>query len=275
MKDVNYDLDVWLEKELGAKLRPSGLDGGLEYLGERRGLWSLLKQMFQPNPMMRVSSSKALEQLKKIVELRNGDIEWSDSDIAKLARDEAYFETVIESMESCSFSLRPENMPRPLHFLATFKKNVPMGLMLAEASEVENDGSMSSHEWEQWQRATERALPGEVYVRGWDEISQAGKLGIFEIGDRLRGVGELPFVDGGFEQAINLINRQPKGGTLKLHFDRTPSPKVSTSKQHQSQSISRCIKVGGQGAWKSGGRRGNQEDTFGKLICLHRKNAMH
>ena len=214
MKESNYDLDAWLEKELGAKLRPSGLDGGLEYLSERRGLWSLLKQMFQPNPMMRISSSKALDQLRKILGLRNGDIEWSESDIAKMAREEAYFETVIESMESCSFSLGPENMPRPLHFLASFKKGVPMGLMLAEVSEVDNDGSMSSIEWEQWQRATERALPGEVYVRGWDEFSQAGQLGIFEIGDRLRGTGELPFVDGGFEKAINLVSKKDDGFVL-------------------------------------------------------------
>lgn len=214
MKESNYDLDAWLEKELGAKLRPSGLDGGLEYLSERRGLWSLLKQMFQPNPMMRISSSKALDQLRKILGLRNGDIEWSESDIAIMAREEAYFETVIESMESCSFSLGPENMPRPLHFLASFKKGVPMGLMLAEVSEVDNDGSMSSIEWEQWQRATERALPGEVYVRGWDEFSQAGQLGIFEIGDRLRGIGELPFVDGGFEQAINLVSKKDDGFVL-------------------------------------------------------------
>jgi hypothetical protein len=265
LKDVNYDLDAWLESELGAKLRPSGLDGGLEYLSERRGLWSLLKQMFQPNPMMRVSSSKALDQLRMIIGVRKGDVEWSESDIAKVAREESYFETVIESLESCSFSIGIENMPRPLHFLATFKKGAPIGLMLAEASEVENDGSMSSNEWEQWKRATERALPGEVFVRGWDELSQAGQLGIFEVGDRLRGIGELPFVDGGFEQAITLINRQPKGGaSLKLHFDRIPSPKASMTKSDQSQNGSRCIKVGGQGAWKSGGRRGAQEDTFGK-----------
>lgn len=30
-------------------------------------------------------------------------------------------------------------------------------------------------------------------------------LWIFEIGDRLRGVGELPFVDGGFEGAIKVV----------------------------------------------------------------------
>jgi hypothetical protein len=198
---VNYDLDSWLEKELSAKLRPSGLQNGLEYLGERRGLYSLMKLMLTKDPVKRISSSKALTRLKQISGLRNGEIEWNDS----LTSDEAYFETVIESLESCPVTLSLENMPRPLHFLASFKKGSPVGLMLAEASEVFDDGTMSSGEWEQWQRATQYAFPGEVFVKGWDVSSQAGLLGIFEIGDRLRGVGELPFVDGGFQQAIALV----------------------------------------------------------------------
>ena len=194
---------------MGATLRPLGLDDGLEYLGERRGLWALLKRMFEQDPMNRISSSKALDQMNKIVGLKNGEIEWSDSVITEVAQEEAYFETVIESFESCEVNLGDlgeENMPRPLHFLASFKKGSPVGLLLAEASEVENDGSMNSEEWEKWQRATQRALPGEVFVKGWEECSQASQLGIFEVGDRLRGVGELPFVDGGFEQAVNLVS---------------------------------------------------------------------
>jgi hypothetical protein len=133
--------------------------------------------------------------------VRNGEIAWNES----LANDEAYFETVIDSLESCPLALGIENMPRPLHFLASFKKGSPVGLMLAEASEVVDDGTMSSDEWALWQRATQHAFPGEVFVKGWDVSSQAGLLGIFEIGDRLRGVGELPFVDGGFQQAIELV----------------------------------------------------------------------
>jgi len=214
-----YDLDSWLEKELGAKLRPAGLENGLEHLAERRGLWTLMKRMLAKDPVKRISSSQALERLKQIAGLRNGEIEWSDSLVTEVAREEAYLETVIESLDSCPLNLGLENMPRPLHFLAAFKKGSPVGLMLAEASEVVDDGTMSGGEWERWQRATQRAFPGEVFVKGWDASSQAGLLGIFEIGDRLRGVGELPFVDGGFEQAIKLV----RGCSFLLFLDTLPT----------------------------------------------------
>ena len=206
LKEVDYQLDSWLEKELGTKLRFSGFDEGLEYLGERRGLWSLLKQMFEQDPIKRITSTKALDKLEKIIGLRNGEVEWSDDLINEVAQEEAYFETVMEAFGSCQVSyLGMENMPRPLAFLASFKKGSPVGLLLAEASEVENDGTMNEADWEKWQRGTENAISGEVFVKGWEDGSQADQLGIFEVGDRLRGVGELPFVDGGFEQAINLV----------------------------------------------------------------------
>ena len=192
LKEVNYDLDSWLEKELGAKLRPSGIVDGLEYLGERRGLWALFKRMFEKDPRDRITSSQALDQLNKVIGLRNGEVEWSDALISEVAREESYFETVIESFESCVINLDPENMPRPLHYLASFKKGIAIGLILAQVSEVEKDGSgMSTDEWKLWQQATQRALPGEVFVKGWEDGSQAGNLGVFEVGDRLRGVGEV------------------------------------------------------------------------------------
>eukprot|EP00581_Thalassiosira_minuscula_P015230 CAMPEP_0183716110 /NCGR_PEP_ID=MMETSP0737-20130205/10120_1 /TAXON_ID=385413 /ORGANISM="Thalassiosira miniscula, Strain CCMP1093" /LENGTH=1061 /DNA_ID=CAMNT_0025945321 /DNA_START=142 /DNA_END=3327 /DNA_ORIENTATION=+ len=262
LKEVEYDLDAWLEKELGAKLRVGGFDDGIEYLGERRGLWALLKRMFAEDPTMRISSAEALERFRQIIGLRNGDIEWSDGIIMEVARDESYFETVVESFERCNVNLGPENMPRPLHFLASFRKGTPVGLVLSEASEVEKDGSMSDDEWGEWQVATRNALPGEVFVRGLEAGGQADQFGIFEIGDRLRGVGELPFVDGGFEQAINLIKRQPgKSQFLRLHFDRIPAPK-NAPQSDLTMGESRFVRVSGQGAWKSGGRRGNQEDAF-------------
>ncbi len=56
---------------------------------------------------------------------------------------------------------------------------------------------------------------------------------------------------------------------MKLHFDRIPTPKVP-AKSDQTQVDRHRPKVVGQGAWKSGGRRGNQEDTFGKFSsCCH------
>jgi hypothetical protein len=129
----------------------------------------------------------------------------SDPIIVKVATEEAYFETVIDSFERCpvdlaAFDASGKAMPRPLHFLASFNSNSPMGLIFSEAAADEvNDEDLSDKQWEQWKRATEHALPGEVFIKGWAIGGQADQLGIFEIGDRLRGVGELPFVDGGFD----------------------------------------------------------------------------
>ena len=211
VKGCNYDLDLWLEKELVTKLRPAGFDEGLEYLGERRGMFGLLKRMFEPNPVRRITASDALDKLEKILQLKNAEIDWDDDTIVQVAQEEAYFEEVIANFEAgCGFTFDDEitadqaNIPRPLHFLASFKKRVPVGLFLSEASEVQQD-DMNAEEWTKWQQATEASLPGEVFVKGWDDCSQADDLGLFEIGDRLRGVGELPFVDGGFEQAIKLV----------------------------------------------------------------------
>ena len=69
IENMGYDLDLWLERELGAKLRPAGFDDALEYLGERRGLWGLLKKMFAKNPMMRIKSKAALAQFEEVCEI--------------------------------------------------------------------------------------------------------------------------------------------------------------------------------------------------------------
>jgi hypothetical protein len=132
--------------------------------------------------------------------------------IIKVAKEEAYFETVIDSFERCDINYEgfddgdPREMPRPLHFVASFKSNKPIGLILAESSvSDEKDDSMSEEDWSKWKAATKNSFPGEVFVKGWSSGGQADCLGLFEIGDRLRGVGELPFVDGGFEGAIKLV----------------------------------------------------------------------
>jgi serine/threonine protein kinase len=78
LKDVEYNLDSWLEIQLKAKLRPVGLDDALEYLGERRGLWRVLKRMLQPDPLQRISSSEALGQFREVMGLKAGEVEWSD-----------------------------------------------------------------------------------------------------------------------------------------------------------------------------------------------------
>lgn len=220
LKDVEYNLDSWLEIQLKAKLRPGGLDDALEYLGERRGLWRVLKRMLAADPMRRISSKEALDQFMEVMDLKDGKVEWSDPVIIKVAKEEAYFETVIDSFERCEVNYGSNDdgeiqMPRPLHFLASFKRNQPIGLILSEASESdERENDMSEEDWNKWMTATKNSFPGEVYVKGWAEGGQADSLGIFEIGDRLRGVGELPFVDSGFEGAIKLV---------RYHLVLTPS----------------------------------------------------
>ena len=212
LKEADYNLDTWLENSIRAKLRPVGFDDALEYLGERRGLWALMKQMLQPDPLNRISSSVALKYLNEILALKRGEMDWSDETIARVAQEESYFESVIDSFERCSVSygdgLDDGSRPRPLHFLASFRAGFPAGLVLAEASDNDDDdiSDMSDEAKEKWKEATKYAYPGEVFVKGWNTNGQADKLGIFEVGDRLRGVGELPFTNAGFESAVDLVS---------------------------------------------------------------------
>jgi len=268
LREANYDLDTWLENSLRAELRPLGFDDTLEYLGERRGLWALMKRMLQPDPLNRISSAMALERLVEILALRSGEIDWSDETIALVAREEAFFESVIDSFGTCTVNYgdgQDDSRPRPLHFLASFRAGLPPGLVLAEASDDNNDeySDMSDEAKAKWKEATKVAFPGEVFVRGWNANGQADKLGIFEVGDRLRGVGELPFTNAGFEAAVDLIQRQPRtGGTMKLHFDRLSRLNEQVPIDQTNVGGQSSKKVVSQGTWKSKGRRGNQEDGF-------------
>ena len=139
-------------------------------------------------------------------------MDWSDENIALIAREESYFESVIESFGKGTISYGDgqddDSRPRPLHFLASFMAGVPPGLVLAEASgdNIFEDSDMSDEAKEKWKEATKFAFPGEVFVRGWNVNGQADKLGIFEVGDRLRGVGELPFTNAGLEAALDLVS---------------------------------------------------------------------
>ena len=307
LQEANYDLDTWLENSLRTESRPLGFDDALEYLGERRGLWALMKQMLQPDPLNRISSAMALESLNEILALRSVEIDWSDETIAFVAREESYFESVIDSFGKGAINYgdgQDDGRPRPLHFLASFKAGVPSGLVLAEASgdNIAEDSDMSEEAKRKWKEATKFAFPGEVFVRGWNASGQADKLGMFEVGDRLRGVGELPFSNAGLEAALDLVSpsdlipslcfytlrqlidfanhcpffvpflqiqRQPRsGGTLKLHFDRLPKLKEQLSIDQNNVVGQSCKKVVSQGAWKSKGRRGNQEDSFGKKLVF-------
>jgi serine/threonine protein kinase len=211
LREVDYDLDAWLENSLGndEMIGPSRFDDALEYLGERRGLWGLLKNMLQPNPMNRISSAMAFESLREVLALKTGEMKWSDENIARVV-EESYLETVIDSLDKCTISYgdgRDDNRPRPLHFLASFAAGTPVGLVLSEAGDdIDGNSDMSEEAKRKWKEATKFAFPGEVFVRGWSKNGQADKLGVFEVGDRLRGVGELPFTNAGFEAAVDLVS---------------------------------------------------------------------
>lgn len=213
LREVDYDLDAWLKNSLGSDeemIGPSRFDDALEYLGERRGLWGLLKNMLQPNPMNRISSAMAFESLREVLALKTGEMKWSDETIARVAREESYLETVIDSFDKCAISYgdgQDDNIPRPLHFLASFTAGMPVGLVLSEASgdDIDDNIDMSEEAKRKWKEATKFAFPGEVFVKGWSKNGQADKLGVFEVGDRLRGVGELPFTNAGFEAAVDLV----------------------------------------------------------------------
>jgi hypothetical protein len=84
MKLASYDLDAWLKGEIerGGVKCPEEIPA-LEYLGERRGCWGLLKRMAQPNPMKRKLAVDSLKQLKEALGLREGTIQWNDDFIVR------------------------------------------------------------------------------------------------------------------------------------------------------------------------------------------------
>ena len=67
LEETRWDLSMWLENELGTKLRPQGLEHALEYLRERPGLWKLLQQMFAEDPLDRPKAEQALQRFQRIV----------------------------------------------------------------------------------------------------------------------------------------------------------------------------------------------------------------
>jgi serine/threonine protein phosphatase PrpC len=151
-------------------------------------------------------------------------------------------------------------IPRPLHYIATFDRGDSLGLLLSEVdTNGEYDDDLNEEDTAAWIKATKNALPGEVYVRGVVEGGQAEKIGVFEVGDRLMGVGEFPFIAEGFNVVLEMLQRQPPSAkTVTLHFDRK-----SIGRQHAyERTAPHLAKVVGQGAWSARGRRKTQEDRL-------------
>jgi serine/threonine protein kinase len=204
--NVPWDLDSWLQSALQSKVRPSGLLNALQVLKERPGLWKLLQDMLLANPSDRLSSTEALQRWNKIVEHAKSsvhsidsspltDVEQRDPDLY----DGAYLLDVLESLEACEIPTI-----RPLHFVTSFDRSSSLGLFLSEVGSV-NVAEMDSASREQWLAATADAVPGEVFIQEVIPGGQADKIGVFAVGDRLLGVGELPLSGGGFVRASELV----------------------------------------------------------------------
>ena len=266
LRQSNWILDEWLRTTLQSKVQPAGLDEALEVLQERPGLWRLLQGLLEAKPYHRLSSQEALEIWRRI--LKNGKENKENTagtmPSDRIFDDGPYLREVLQVAGSCLIDIPPI---RPLHFVATFERNQPLGLVLAEAavsSDDDNDGKdddMPAELKRQWIQATQGARPGEVFIKEILQFGQADEMGIFAIGDRLQGVGELPLAEGGFERAVELLQDQPKNSAyITLHFDRQPTRAGTKSNDAGRRPVT--FEVGDQGAWSSRGRRKTQEDAF-------------
>jgi serine/threonine protein phosphatase PrpC/serine/threonine protein kinase len=207
LAQASWNLDVWLHSALQSKVRPAGLDSALHVLQERPGLWKLLQEMLRVSPDERLSSADALARFIKIKRhaLTPGTRivpAVPDPDF----EDGPYLRNVLETLDVCEVPRSDSTtaLVCPLHFVASFDRQSPMGLYLAEADadawEWDNEETRS-----RWISAVTDARPGDVFVQGIVPGSQADRMGIFAVGDRLQGIGELPLGDGGFDRAVEMV----------------------------------------------------------------------
>lgn len=232
------------------------------FLADRVGLWKLLKDMLQPNPIKRVSSKRALARFDEIMTRNNGE-QLSDG---------AFFETVIENFEVCSIpdweGANEEGTkettsfmkPRPLHYAMTFNRKSSLGLVLSEPlADDENEIDIVDESRITWEMATQNAQDGEVFVREIVQNGQAEKMGIIEVGDRLVGVGDFPFTNNGFEGFIHMLESVPGNAkTIKVHFDRLPKARQDIKNEPRGENE---IKITSQGAFSTKGKRNSNEDA--------------
>ena len=210
LEESDYNLDAWLARELAATLRPVGFDEAIAYLSDRPGMWSLMKDMLMKNPNRRLTSHQVLDSFEAIVSNREKSTPFN-VDI-----DGSYFASVVEASETCEADLYDQVdisssdsskiSPRPLNFVATFDRSQPLGLVLAEVDDDVRDDFENDESYQIWKQATDGSKVGEIFVKDVVEESQAEELGIFEIGDKLTGVGDLPIGSEGFEHAVSMVN---------------------------------------------------------------------
>ena len=261
VEDADCDLNIWLNNELASKLRPVGLDQALDYLQERPGLWDLLTDLMGKDPEQRPSAKKALARWREIKskqqKQQEEQMQNEDDELLGGVVDHSFFGMVVEALETCEIP----SISRPLHFVATFSRSQSLGLVLSEKEEEEENVESNEIDSSLWKEATKDAFPGEVFVKDIVPNGQAEDLGIFEIGDRLSGIGELPFIDGGFARAVGMLQDQPKGTkNVRLHFDRMSVRSNEAISMQPTDKVE--IQIADRGAWSSKGRRKAQEDNF-------------
>ena len=266
--------------------------------------------MFRPEPWYRISSQDALTRLQQIIKTDTDTKTTSEEEVEKLRDDGPFLQSVLETFEICdvidftetvstttasstssgskeskeAMSSEQESIvssiSRPLHFVASFNRNTPLGLVLSEVNDDDDDEEeeMDEESHRLWLEATKDAVPGQVFVKGVVPGSQAEDFGIFEIGDQLQGVGELPVAERGFETVIELLGKQPPSSKfVTLHFDRKKSS-PDTAVFPKTEVPSSPIYPKDSGAWSSMGRRKTQEDRFGRVfvdVILLRLFAIH
>lgn len=290
LEDCQFRLDSVLQRLLADELQPDGLEDAVMYLGERPGLFALLRDMLQIDPEKRASTADALQRATKILQERVDNGKVSSSTPASIEEaDGKFFAGVMASFEECELPATtvPEEtatatiaaasssktkpslaLPRPLQYVATFSGSKPLGLLLFEferESEEDDDyEDLNEEDVKAWKEATAKAQPGEVYVRGIVEGGQADSIGVFEVGDRLMGIGEFPFIAEGFATAVEMLERQPPSSrTVRLHFDRKSAIGGRTAREYE-RNTPHLAKVVAEGAWSAQGRRKAQEDRFSK-----------
>jgi hypothetical protein len=172
--------------------------------------------MLEPKPKRRISSSDALKVATEILYGKGSSVE------ERRQRDGTYFNYVIEDLEICTIPPELEReatlelpgyidaSPRPLHFVATFDRSEPLGLILAEADAATDEEYVHS---EAWNRAIVGAKDGDVFIRDIIPGGQAERIGVFEIGDHLAGIGEFPHPNPnakGFAGFLDMLKAVPE-----------------------------------------------------------------
>ena len=174
--------------------------------------------------------------------------------------DGPFFESIRRAMDNCDVAQSELDFmtPRPLQNKRSPKTRNPLGVVMSEAGddvELEEGGIMK------WKEATMNSNPGDAFVMDIVPGGQAKEIGLFEIGDQLQAVGNLPVAHGGFEKVVGMLQDALKSANyIKLQFDR-----ISVRQPFERAGLDEVtspVRIVDEGAWSSLGRRRAKEDFF-------------